>query len=135
MNHIETDYNTFKKENKGKNEGIICLGAGGDTDEWINGITDLLVEEEIVKGDPKVEMTMTSHDMIENLKKDMWTGIYKLTTTGGRIDLAFIMNPEVSFDLGKMSIWRIKFGDCSWVSDYFDNYEDHHLGGQNGNRI
>jgi hypothetical protein len=26
--------------------------------------------------------------------------------------------------MGKMAMWRIKFGDCSWLSDYIHNYKN-----------
>ena len=105
----EIEFKKFKSEVKEK-EGIVCLGAGGSSDEWIKGITDILNKEEIVKGTPD----------------EIWSAIYKLVTTGGRIDLAFVMKPEAKFDIGKMAIWRIRFGDCSWISDYLVNYANHH---------
>ena len=39
----------------------------------------------------------------------------------GRIDLVMEF-PEV-IDVGRLAIWRLKFGDCGWWSDYINNYE------------
>ena len=100
--------------NRGKFEGIVLLGAGGSLDEWINGITELLKKEDIVTtGDPK----------------DSFMGAYELTTTGGRTDLALVFsNKKKQINLGKMAMWRLKFGDTSWISDYLDNYKSQHEG-------
>jgi len=90
---------------------LICLGCGGDLADWVVGITDTLADEGIIAAmDPSAA----------------WMQIYELTTTGGRTDLAFMFDPSVKYDMGKMAMWRIRFGDASWVSDYFDNYADQH---------
>ena len=106
-------FSKFKEiMDRGSFEGIVLMGAGGSMDEWIKGITDLLSKEEIVStGDPK----------------DSWMGAYELTTTGGRTDLALVFsNKKKQINLGKMAMWRLKFGDTSWISDYLDNYADQH---------
>jgi hypothetical protein len=108
MDAVETPFSTFKSNVRDK-EGIVCLGAGGDPKEWIEGVSKVLNDEQIVTGQPD----------------QIWTNIYKLQTTGGRTDLAFVFKPEANFNIGKMAIWRIKFGDCSWISDYLDNYKKH----------
>lgn len=52
-------------------------------------------------------------------------GAYRLETTGGRIDLALVFNNKRdALNIGKLAIWRINFGDASWISDYLDNYYD-----------
>jgi hypothetical protein len=28
--------------------------------------------------------------------------------------------------MGKLAIWRLAFGNCSWISDYLVNYADQH---------
>jgi len=94
----------------GKKEGLVCLGCGGKESEWINGLTKTLNEADIAKG--------TSNKL--------WEGIYRLTSTGGRIDLAFVFkNNGKGFNIGKMAMWRLRFGSCSWISDYLVNYASH----------
>jgi hypothetical protein len=109
MNAEKVEFRKFKSL-VSKKEGIVCLGAGGDPAEWINGITDLLNKENIVTGTPE----------------QIWDNIYVLTSTGGRTDLAFVSNNCLKdFAVGKMAIWRLNFGDCSWISDYVVNYAKH----------
>ncbi|MDF2615418.1 MAG: hypothetical protein K0Q47_73 [Sedimentibacter sp.] len=98
----------FKDKIEGK-EGIVILGAGGELQEWVSGICSLLNESGVTNE--------TNEDLI-------FPEQYKLITTGGRTDLALVVN----FDLvsAGLAIWRIKFGDCSWISDYITNYAKHH---------
>jgi hypothetical protein len=109
MQVTDISFSKFKT-NHGSDEGIVCLGCGGDLQEWINGITEHLNEEDIAKGSPE----------------DLWKNIYRLETTGGRIDLAFVSHNLLDgFNVGKMAMWRMRLGNCSWISDYFDNYASH----------
>ena len=78
----ELSFSKFKNNVRGK-EGIVCLGAGGELQEWITGITKTLNDEQIL-----------SNVTPENA----WTNIYKLTTSGGRIDLAFVFNKDINSD-------------------------------------
>jgi hypothetical protein len=105
--NIETiPFRKFKTETEGK-EGIVCLGCGGGPTEWVNGVTKVLNDEAIATGTPE----------------ELWDNVYILETTGGRIDLAFVSNNCLEkFNVGKMAMWRLKFGDCSWISDYRDNF-------------
>lgn len=91
------------------NNGIVLLGAGGDAIDWILGVTAILNDEKIANGDAK----------------KLWgKECFILTTTGGRTDIAMIFATD--FDLNRMAIWRIKFGDCLWVSDYYRIYAAQH---------
>lgn len=100
------------KELVGRQEGIVLLGTGEDIQEWINGVSANLKENGISETDDA---------------EKLFSEAYLLETTGGRIDLALIFHKEQdSLHIGKMAIWRLKFGDCSWVSDYLVNYEDQH---------
>ncbi len=94
-------------------EGIVLFGAGGDLNEWIYGVTQELNENGIAEGTPE----------------EIWDGFYKLTTTGGRTDLVMPFKENAKIDLGKMAIWRLRFGDCSWISDYRYNYANQFLNG------
>jgi hypothetical protein len=90
-------------------EGIVLLGAGGDPNEWTSGVTEMLMEESIVK-DPAA-----------------FGELYRLTTSGGRNDVAMLFGESDMIDLGKMAMWRLRFGNCSWVSDYIVNYAEQHV--------
>ena len=104
-----TSFAKFKRD-VSKKEGIVCLGAGGDLNEWVEGVTKILNDEGIATGTPD----------------QIWNNIYKLETSGGRVDLAFVSNNCLKdFAVGKMAMWRLKFGNCSWISDYLVNYAKH----------
>lgn len=105
----QISFNDFKKAHK-SDEGIVLLGTGGDIAEWVNGVNQTLNDEGIAKGTPK----------------DLWSAIYVLTTSGGRTDTALVFAKGDKINIGKMAMWRLKFGDCSWISDYFDNYAKQH---------
>jgi hypothetical protein len=93
-----------------KKEGAVLLGCGGDVEDWLVGVTDLWVTQGIGTG--KI--------------KDMISGAYKLTTTGGRTDLLLLFAENTTLDMGKLAMWRLRFGDASWLSDYVDNYASQH---------
>lgn len=95
-----------------KIEGFVFMGAGGDLNDWIQGVSKLLKEEGIAEvGDPD----------------ELFTDAFKLTTSGGRIDLALIFNNESKgLNIGKLAIWRLNFGSASWISDYLVNYAAQH---------
>lgn len=100
-------FNDFNDKNV---EGIVCLGAGGELNEWVEGVSNELNNQDIVNGTPD----------------QLWSNVYKLETTEGRIDLAFVFNNDAKFNLSKMCVWRLNFGDCSWISDYKHNYSRQH---------
>ena len=87
-------------------EGLVFLGCGGDLKKWRSGITETLREAGILP------------------LKVRFRKVYKIVSTGGRIDLVFVIPKGV--DMGKLPIWRIQWGDCSWWSDYRRNYASHH---------
>ncbi len=100
------NFQDFQKETKGQ-EGIVLLGCGGELSEWTDGVTKLLLGEEIIT-------------------TNGFSKIFVLETTGGRTDIAMVLNPLSKVNIGKMAIWRLQFGDCSWISDYVDNYANQH---------
>lgn len=99
-------FNAFV-EKTNNTDGIVLLGCGGDLQEWVSGVTKLLKEEKIIKKSP-------------------WQSAFLLTTTGGRNDIALVFKKNPELEMGKMAIWRLKFGDCSWISDYVENYRSQH---------
>ncbi|ARF11277.1 hypothetical protein Klosneuvirus_1_134 [Klosneuvirus KNV1] len=90
-----------------KLEGLVCLGCGSDLHEWVDGVIGILEKEEIA----------TKNDFKQP---------YSLETSGGRIDLVFEFAIDNQINIERLAIWRIRFGDCSWISDYVVNYACHH---------
>lgn len=88
-------------------EGLVLLGAGGDPMEWINGVANMWAEQGIAKsGNPA----------------DLFSDAILLKTTGGRTDLVLPFKSGAPIDMGKLAMWRLSFGDASWISDFKDNY-------------
>jgi len=105
-------------------EGIVFLGAGGKLNQWVKGINDLWNKEKIGKG----------------LIEDKMMGLYVINTTGGyglgsRTDLVMIFKTKSQLNIGKLAMWRLKFGDATWLSDYVVNYRDQHWESVEENKI
>jgi hypothetical protein len=92
-------------------EGIVCMGAGGDPKEWIDGIFGMWQEEGITSAQSPDEVFASAKT---------------LKTTGGRTDLVLQFKDGANLNMGKMAMWRLRFGDCSWISDYKQNYATQH---------
>jgi hypothetical protein len=84
-------------------ESLVFLGAGGPAEEWVNGVHDLLFAEGIT----------TERDPVK-----FWKYQEKIDFVS-RSDLILTFPDDV--DLGKLAIWRLRFGDTMWLSDYIDN--------------
>ena len=85
-------------------EGLILQGCGGDLQEWVDGINDLLTQEGILLNGTKFEHAATfQHDGLTNL----------LFSFEG-----------VQLNVGNLAMWRIQthsqFGG-TWLSDYVPN--------------
>ena len=82
-------------------EGLILQGCGGDVQEWIDGINELLTQEGIL-----LEGTE-----FKNVKSFCHKGLTNL----------LFPFEDVKLDIGKLAIWRIKshetFGG-TWLSGY-----------------
>jgi hypothetical protein len=104
-----TSFKDFLQKVEGK-EGIVLLGTGGNPEEWINGIAGLLKEEGISTA---------------STPEELFTDRFMLKTTGGRTDLALVVDFDKA-EVDKMAMWRLRFGECSWISDYKVNYASHH---------
>jgi len=98
------------KSKVGRDEGIVLLGTGAPLQGWIDGV----VEEWQKEG------------YTTSPAEDLFSAVYKLTTSGGRTDLALVFARKTDLDFGKLAMWRLRFGDCSWISDYLDNYASQH---------
>lgn len=92
----------LKKMNK--SEGLILQGCGGDLQEWVDGINDMLTERGILQNESRFEKAYTFNN--ENLTC-----------------LLFPFD-GVQLDVGRLAMWRLEtretFGS-TWLSDYVDN--------------
>lgn len=86
-------------------EGLIIQGCGGDLQEWVDGINEMLTQEGILKKGTKFEDVYSFHH-------------------GDLTCLLFPFKDDVPLDLGKLAVWRIQskpaFGS-TWLSDYVPN--------------
>lgn len=110
MEHVKILFPEFREAVKDK-EGIVLLGCGGPLEDWTNGVTKLLADTFII---PSVEPS------------DTFSDFYRLETTGHRVDVAMVFRKDAKMEIGRMAVWRLTFGDCSWISDYLDNYASQH---------
>ena len=88
---------------KGK-EGLVLQGCGGDPQEWVDGINDLLTKEGILLNGSKFEnCSVFKHD-----------------------DLTCVLYPfeGTELNIGKFAVWRLATHDSfggTWLSDYVPN--------------
>ena len=89
----------------GDQEGLVLQGCGGDPQEWLDGINQILTEEGILKKGTRFEEAYTfQHD--------------------GLTCLLFPFKEGMSIEMGRLAIWRLQthphFGG-TWLSDYVPN--------------
>lgn len=86
-------------------EGLIIQGCGGNLNEWIDGINELLTDSRILLEGTRFENASTfEHD--------------KSTC------LLFPFEDSVKLDVGKLAMWRLQTHDNfggTWLSDYVPN--------------
>lgn len=87
-----------------KHEGLIIQGCGGDPQEWIDGIQDLLTTEEIL------------------LDGDTFKDIFRFENEG--VTCLLFDFRDTKLNVSKLAMWRLSthgaFGG-TWLSDYLDN--------------
>lgn len=86
-------------------EGLILQGCGGNLDEWVDGINDMLIEEGILlEGSKFKNCAAFEHD--------------------GLTCLLFPFSEDVKMNAGRLAMWRLQthqdFGG-TWLSDYVPN--------------
>ncbi len=85
-------------------EGLVLQGCGGDLQEWVDGINDMLTESGILRNGSRFDKAYTFKN-------------------GGLTCLLFPFG-DVQPDVGKLAIWRLEtrenFGS-TWLSDYVPN--------------
>lgn len=89
---------------KGK-EGIILQGCGGDPQEWLDGINNILTEEKILLDGTR----FSDVSVFENK---------------GLTNILFPFDNSVHTDTGRLAVWRLathnNFGG-TWLTDYVEN--------------
>lgn len=86
-------------------DGLVLQGCGGELQEWVDGINDLLTEAGILLDGTRFETASAfQHDGLTNL--------------------LFSFDDSVKLDMGKLAMWRLQthgqFGG-TWLSDYVPN--------------
>ena len=89
----------------GNQEGLILQGCGGDPQEWLDGINQILTDEGILKKGTRFEEAYTfRHD--------------------GLTCMLFPFKEDMELDVGRLAAWRLAsystFGG-TWLSDYVPN--------------
>ena len=69
-------------------EGLVLQGCGGDPQEWLDGINDLLTDEGILKNGSKFE----NISVFQN---------------GSLTNILFPFEDGVEIDMGKLAMWRL----------------------------
>ena len=89
-----------------KGEALILRGCGGDLNEWVDGVNELLTDAEILLDGTKFT--------------EFFTFDFE-----GLTCLGFSFTEDVKLDIGKLAIWRLRtrdnFGGI-WLSDFVANY-------------
>lgn len=89
----------------GDQEGLVLQGCGGDPQEWLDGINQILTDEGILKKGTRFEEAYTfQHD--------------------GVTCLVFPFKEGMVIEMGRLAMWRLQthphFGG-TWLSDYVPN--------------
>lgn len=87
--------------------GLVLLGAGEPHEEWSSGLADLLVDE---------------CDAVQPVFSEAFALSGNVRGPKGRTDLVLVVSPESKVNVGKLAMFRIRFGDASWLDDFAVNY-------------
>ncbi len=85
-------------------EGLILQGCGGEVQEWVDGINNILKDNGILLDDTKFE----SVSVFQN----------------DGVTCIFYPFDNVHLDVGKLAMWRLQSYTAfagTWLSDYVDN--------------
>ena len=100
MRHITTD----ELRQMIGTEGLILQGCGGDPQEWLSGLNEILTQEGILlDGSTFKDTNVFEHEGLTNI-------LFSLE--------------DVKLDIGKLAIWRLASHDTfggTWLSDYLPN--------------
>ena len=85
-------------------EGLILQGCGGELQEWVDGINNMLTEAEILKNGGRLsDVSVFEHNGLTNLL------------------FSFDNLKPHELDMGKLAMWRLATHDNfggTWLSDY-----------------
>lgn len=85
-------------------EGLVLQGCGGDLQEWVDGINDMLTKSGILQNDNRFEKAYSFKN--------------------GNLTCLLFPFDDVQLDIGKLAVWRLQtheqFGG-TWLSDYIAN--------------
>ncbi len=88
-------------------EGLILQGCGGELQDWVDGINDMLIKSDILLDGTKFKAENCL--AFEN---------------EGLTNLLFPFSEDVKLNMGKLAMWRLQthenFGG-EWLSDYVNN--------------
>ena len=88
-------------------EGLVLQGCGGELQDWVDGINDMLIKSDILFDGTKFKAENCL--AFEN---------------EGLTNLLFPFSEDVKLNMGKLAMWRLQthsnFGG-KWLSDYVDN--------------
>lgn len=109
MGLIELDVNDIQQAYDGWYYTI--LGAGGDLDEWMEGLDEILDKEE---GIGKVKQWYHTTGKVLNDKWNLRED-YRF-----KDDLSILMFDYTGMNVGKLAIFKLRAGD-RWFTDIIDN--------------
>ena len=102
MEIISVTLHDLRKMND--SEGLVLQGCGGDLQEWVDGINDMLTESGILQNGSKFEKAFSFKN--------------------GNLTCLLFPFEDVQLDVGRLAIWRLRtredFGS-TWLSDYIVN--------------
>lgn len=99
-----TQTTTEQLRRMNNSEGLVIQGCGGDLQEWVDGINEMLTEAEILRNGCKfTDCFSFQHD-----------------------NLTCILFPfkDMQLDIGRLAMWRLQTHEMfngTWLSDYVDN--------------
>lgn len=85
-------------------EGLVLQGCGGNPQEWVTGINQMLTQEGIL-------LNASQFETVLRFQNDELTCLY-------------FPFREVQLNMGKLSLWRLNTHDLfggTWLSDYVSN--------------
>ena len=109
--NLDITKKSFRELTELKGEGLVVLGAGGDLQQWVNGITEELAKAEIIKENDASSWLSSAFTLNDNVNGSK-----------GCTDLVLMFGKDADINIGKLAMWRLRFGSCSWVSDFKVNY-------------
>lgn len=111
MNKIKINEINFNDIDREK-FAIVVTGAGGDLNDWVKGLSEDLINNNLINEEDK--------------SKDIFTEAYKITGNvkgeDGRIDLLLIFNSNIKINIGRLAMWRLRRSSIKWHDDFLDNY-------------